>query len=101
MALAIGAGIPAPSEVIDVCFGKHQSTSEEGMGIPAPPQGRRPEDIGQRADERKPLFAQANYDLRAKSEAVVCASKLRAKSDLRMVRRVRFRSNEHSDVARK
>ena len=38
------------------------------MGIPAPPQGRKPEDIGQRADERKPLFAQANYELRAKSE---------------------------------
>ena len=71
------------------------------MGIPAPPQGRRPEDIGQRADERKPLFAQANYELQARSEAVVCASKLRAKSELRMVGGVRFQSKERSDVARK
>ena len=71
------------------------------MGIPTPPQGRRPEDIGQRADERKSLFAQANYELRAKSEAVVCGSKQRAKSDLRMVGGVRFRSKKRSDVARK
>ena len=73
----------------------------EGMGIPAPLQGRRPEDIGQRADERKPSFAQANYELRAKSEAIVCASKRRAKSDLHMVGGVRFRSKEQSNVARK
>ena len=71
------------------------------MEIPAPPQGRRPEDIGQHADEQKPLFAQANYELRAKSEAVVCASKLRTKSDLRMVGGVRFQSKEQSDVVRK
>ena len=55
------------------------------MGISAPSQGRRPEDIGQRADKRKPLFVLANYELRAKSKAVVCISKRRAKSDLRMV----------------
>ena len=28
-----------------------------GWGFPAPPQGRRPEDLDHRADERKPLFA--------------------------------------------
>ena len=71
------------------------------MGIPAPPQGRRPKDIGQCTDERKPLFAQANYELRAKSEAVVCTGKLRAKSDLRMVGGLRFWSKERSDVAKK
>ena len=73
----------------------------EGMGIPAPPQGRRSEDIGQHADERKPLFALANDELRAVSEAVVCVSKQQAKSDLRMVGGVRFQSKEGSDVARK
>ena len=82
MAHAIGAGIPAPSEAIDVCFS-------------------RPEDIGQRADERKPSFAQANYELRAISEAIVCTSKRQAKSDLRMVGGVRFWSKEQSDIARK
>ena len=71
------------------------------MGIPAPLQGRRPKDIGQCADERKPLFVQANYELRAKSEAIVCTSKQRAKSDLRMVGGVRFQSKERSNVARK
>ena len=45
--LANGAGIPAPSDAIDV----------SGMGIPTPPQGQRPEDLGHRADEQKPLFA--------------------------------------------
>ena len=54
---AIGAGIPAPSDAIDVCFSQHQSALWEGIGIPAPPQGQRPEDLGHRADEQKPLFA--------------------------------------------
>ena len=71
------------------------------MGIPAPPQGHRPEDIGQRADEQKPLFALLNDELRATSEAVVCFSKRQAKSDLRMVGGARFRSKERSDIARK
>ena len=68
MALAIGAGFPAPSEVSMFALANTSATSEEGMGIPAPPQGCRPEDIGQHADERKPLFALANYELR-----VICA----------------------------
>ena len=49
--LTRGAGIPAPSDTIDVCVDRR------GFGFPAPPQGRRPEDLGHRADERKPLFA--------------------------------------------
>ena len=32
MAHAIGAGIPAPSEAIDVCFSKHQSALLGGDG---------------------------------------------------------------------
>ena len=39
--LANGAGIPPPSDAIDVCVSKHQSALIGGMGIPAPPQGRR------------------------------------------------------------
>ena len=108
MAHAIGSGIPAPSKAIDVCFSNLlyalaniNQLFSEGMGIPAPPHGRRPEDIGQHTDERKSLLAQANDELRAISEAVACASKRRAKSDLRMVGGVRFRSKERSDVARK
>ena len=49
--LANGAGILASSDAIDVCV------RSEGMGIPAPLQGQRPEDLGHRANERKPLFA--------------------------------------------
>ena len=37
--LARGAGIPAPSGAIDW----------RGWGFPAPPQGRRPEDIGRQS----------------------------------------------------
>ena len=51
--LARGAGIPAPSDAIDVCV---SSVDRRGWGFPAPPQGRRPEDIGSRADERKLSF---------------------------------------------
>ena len=36
MVLAMGHGIPAPSEAIDVCFSKHQSALLGGMGIPMP-----------------------------------------------------------------
>ena len=55
--LAMGAGIQAPSDAIDVCISKHQSALIGGdMGIPAPPQGRRPEDLGHQADKRKPWF---------------------------------------------
>ena len=54
--LARGAGIPAPSDAIDVCVSKHQSALIGGDGDPAPPQGQRPKDLGHRADERKPSF---------------------------------------------
>ena len=54
--LTNGAGILAPSDAIDVCVSKHQSALIGGMGMPAPPQGQRPEDLGHPADERKPLF---------------------------------------------
>ena len=53
-------------------------------------EGHRPEDIGQRADERKLLFALANDKLRAISE-----------SDLRTAGGARFRSKERSDIAGK
>ena len=49
-----GAGIPAPSGAIDVCISKHQSALIGGDGDSQ--LGRRPEDIGHRADERKPSF---------------------------------------------
>ena len=45
--LTRGAGIPAPSDAID----------RRGWGFPAPPQGRRLEDLGLQADEQKLLFA--------------------------------------------
>ena len=48
--------IPTPSDAIDVCVSKHQSALIGGDGDPTPPQGRRPEDIGRRAEERKPSF---------------------------------------------
>ena len=44
--LANGAGIPAPSNAIDVCVSKYQSALIEGMWIPAPLQGQRPKDLG-------------------------------------------------------
>ena len=52
--LARGAGIPALSDAIDVCVSKHQSALIGGDGDSQ--LGRRPEDIGHRADERKPSF---------------------------------------------
>ena len=55
--LARGAGIPAPSDAIDVCIKQTSiSVDRRGWGFPAPPQGQRPEDLGHRADERKPSF---------------------------------------------
>ena len=55
--LTRGAGILAPSDAIDVCTSKNQSALIGGRwGFTAPMQGRRPEDIGHRADERKLLF---------------------------------------------
>ena len=55
--LARGAGIPAPSDAIDVCVSKHQSALIGGDGdsqLHRRAEGRGP---GHRADERKPLFA--------------------------------------------
>ena len=51
--LARRAGIPAPSDDIDVTS---ISVDQRGWGFPTPLQGRRPEDIGHQADERKPSF---------------------------------------------
>ena len=45
--LANGAGIPAPSDAIDVCVSKHQSAL---IG------GPKAEDLGHQADERKSSF---------------------------------------------
>ena len=87
--LANGAGIPAPSDAIYVCISKHQSALIEGDGIPAPPQGRRPEDLGHQADEQKLFFAFANDELGAISEAF-CSRWEEA----------RFWSKGRSDVAR-
>ena len=46
----------ALSDAIDVCVSKHQSALIGGDGDSHSPQGRRPEDIGHRAEERKPSF---------------------------------------------
>ena len=54
--LARGAGIPALSDAIDVCVSKHQSALIGGDGG-SQLQGPKAEDLGHRADERKPLFA--------------------------------------------
>ena len=51
--LARGAGILAPSDAITQTS---ISVDRRGWGFPAPLQGRRPEDIGHRADEQKPSF---------------------------------------------
>ena len=47
----LGAGILALSDAIDVCVSKHQSVLIGGDGDSRSPQGRRPEDIGRRAEE--------------------------------------------------
>ena len=49
---AIGAGIPAPSDVIDVCASKHQSTLLRGDGDPAPQDVRGPQARGYRPARR-------------------------------------------------
>ena len=61
--LANGAGILAPSDAIDVCVSKHQSALIGGDGDSSSTAGPKAEDLGHRADERKPLFAQANNEL--------------------------------------
>ena len=60
--------IPAPSDAIDVCVSKHQSALIGGDGDPTPPQGRRPEDIGHRAEEQKPSFLRKQEKRRAQRE---------------------------------
>ena len=80
---------PASSE--SRCLRKQTTSSERGRGwgwgISDQPQGRRPEYLGHRADERKPLFG-----------------KRRAPSDKRSIlltaRGVRYWSKERSDVAK-
>ena len=61
--------------------------ARRGWGFRLHPQGRRPEDRSA-ADERKPLFALANYERKAR--AVVRFSERRAPSDLLLAGRVRF-----------
>ena len=63
-------GIPAPSDAIDVCSSRHQSALIGEDGDSRSSQGRRPEDIGRRAEERKPAFL---------ALAVTTRSALRAK----------------------
>ena len=55
--LANGAGIPAPSDAIDVCVSKHQSALIGGDRDSSSTAGLKAEDLGHRADERKLLFA--------------------------------------------
>ena len=47
--IANGAGIPAPSDAIDVCVSKHQSVLIGGDGDSRSTAG--PKDLGHRADE--------------------------------------------------
>ena len=68
--LARGAEILAPSDAIDVCVSKHQSALIGGDGDSlVHRRAKRPEDLGHRADERKPLFASANDELLVISKA--------------------------------
>ena len=53
--LTNGAGIPTPSDAIDVCVSKHQSALIGGDGDSSSTTG--PKALGHRADERKLLFA--------------------------------------------
>ena len=52
----MGAGIPALSDATDVCVSKHHSALIGRDGDSRSSQGHRPEDIGCRAEERKPSF---------------------------------------------
>ena len=73
--LAIGSGIPAPSDAIDVCVSKHQSALIGGDGDPTPPQGRRPENYRPPSRGAKAVvscFSKKNDELRAQSE-VICS----------------------------
>ena len=54
--LARGAGIPAPSDAIDVCVSKHQSALIGGDGDSQLHRRAEGRDLGHRADERKPSF---------------------------------------------
>ena len=49
-----------------VCFSKRRAPSEEGMGISSSTAGSKARGYRPAADERKPLFALANDELRAK-----------------------------------
>ena len=49
--LANGAGIPAPSDAIDVCVSKHQSALIGGDGDSSATARTKAEDLGHRADE--------------------------------------------------
>ena len=49
-----------------VCFSKRRAPSEEGMGISSSTAGPKARGYRPAADERKPLFALANDELRAK-----------------------------------
>ena len=71
--LAVGSGIPAPSDAIDVCISKHQSALIGGDGDPTPLQGPRPEDYrppSRRAKAVVSCFSKKNDELRVKSEAI-------------------------------
>ena len=71
--LAIGSGILAPSDAIDVCVSKHQSALIGGDRDSTPLQGRRPEDYRQPSRGMKAMvscFSKKNDELRVKSEAI-------------------------------
>ena len=75
---ANGVEILAPSDAIDVCASKHQpALIGGGWRFRLHLQGQRPEDRSA-ADKRKPLFALANYERKAR--AIVCFSKKRERT---------------------
>ena len=70
--LAIGSGIPAPSDAIDVCVSKHQSALIGGDGDPTRPQGCRSEDYRPPSRGAKAVvscFSKKNDELRTKRSA--------------------------------
>ena len=56
--LARGAGIPAPSDAIDVCFSIHQSALIGGDGDSRSTEGRRPKAAEQMSESRRFLRKQ-------------------------------------------
>ena len=101
MDCANGDEIPAPSNAINVCTSKHQSTLIGGDGDFVSNRRAEGPRIGpQQMSESRCLRKQTTSSKR-KAKAVVRLSERRALSDLRMAGGARFRSEERSDVVRK